>query len=114
MLLQSKSLEQWAKNPQIDTLPAQQGRKWCALENEGVSCFGALGLNYKISSWWLGVFHGRGGIVEVFLKFIKGNDGRVRVQELQVRINFWCLPEKFKALGWVCYQPLDKHQPRLR
>ena len=30
----------------------------------------------------------------------KGNDGRVRVQELQIRINFWCLTEELKHLDW--------------
>ena len=78
--LQTKSQRRWAKKPDLDALRARQHRnpysladhkKWCALENEGVSHFGALGPSYKISSLWFDVFHGRGGIVKVLLKYIR-------------------------------------------
>ena len=46
-------------------------RKWIAEENFGVSHFGALPVEFKISQIRFDIFHGRSGIVKVVLKYIR-------------------------------------------
>lgn len=78
--MQLRSKERWATKPKLDSKRQRLGRnpysvsdhkKWCSLANNGITHFGALGMDYNCSQLWFDVFHGRGGIVKVFLKYIR-------------------------------------------
>ena len=81
MRLFKESEKQWSKREVLTQDRVEFGdgtpyslkvhRKWCQQENFGVRHMGAMPCNYKISQIRFDVFHGRGGIIKVIVKYIR-------------------------------------------
>ena len=67
--------DKWTKKQKDfgDGTPNTAGvhRIWVAEENFGVSHFGALPVDFKVSQIRFGIFHGLSGVVKVVLKYVR-------------------------------------------
>ena len=121
--LYEKSKERWDKKPELDELRARQRRrpytktdhkKWCSQANEGVSHFGSLSSDYCISNLWLDVFHGRGGIIKVILKYIRNLMEGLECQNYKVVSLFAAFLRKLKHWDLYVIDPFISNDAQSR
>ena len=112
------SKEQWENRAKLSEVRRKNNikeydlathRDWVDQKNMGISHFGAIPLDYKISNMLIDIFHGRGNVYKVCLtyirKILRGN--WTAITAFAQMLNGWNSWDDYNVVTWILAKPMS-------